>query len=492
MLMKNSIGLLCMLFSGAFIFSSCLGDDDDYDLYDDIAITYFELTYAELTLTTTSSEGEDSTYTDEYDDISYYPFSIDHINGLIYNEDSLPLNINAEKMLCTYSTKNNGYVLIENILGDSVELLTTTDTIDFRVSRYVQVYSSDYTAVRRYKITVNVRQEEEGQLKWKQYDDNSAFAAFTAINALKTTDKLLVIGYDGNTTQIYSSDIDDGNTWTLAGTEFAADLSHNVAARGDSLFILDGGALLASVDCGDSFETIAYLSGIDRLVGASTTEMHAIDSDGRVEVSYDGGLTWQKDSVGTDEDNYMTIQPENGVAYSASAFSESDSTDYVIMAVNGIESDSCVQMWRKLIEYSAGSEDSKWISLGVDDTYNFRLPKKDALSLFSYDGSLFAVTIGEIEETEEEEDDDDDDEEDDEDDEDDDEEEADTMRTKIYESRDGGITWKRGDEFAFTDAFDDTVIDIAGTSDGRGFAWFFCAGTGQIWRGYINGAEDVE
>ena len=142
--MRKYISTLCLLLSAAFILPSCMNEDEvSVTLYDDTAITGFHITSAKITRHTLSSKGEDSTFIITDETVSRFPFSIDHQRGEIYNVDSLPLGTDAEKLLCAYYTKNNGYVLIENVLNDSVKYFSTTDSTDFRVPRYVQVHASD-------------------------------------------------------------------------------------------------------------------------------------------------------------------------------------------------------------------------------------------------------------------------------------------------------------------------------------------------------------
>ena len=481
--MRNCTCLLSTLVIAAVMLTSCLGDDDDATLYDDVAITDFYLTYAEVTITTEASDGSDSTYTDEYDDIDDYIFRIDQVNNLIYNPDSLPINVDASRLLVTWATKNNAYVLIENIMGDSIKYLSTTDTLDFRVARYVKCYSSSFNYYKRYQINVNVRQEEEGQLKWTQYESNPTIASFYDIRAMRTSEKLIAIGYNGTVTKILTTDLTDGNTWTAATTTFDSNVCDNIAMVDDKLYVLDGTTLKVSEDVGDSFTDVTEPDNITRLIGASTTELYGVDEDCRMVVSTDGGYTWVTDSVGTDEEDYLMIQPTNGVAFNSSAYTQNDETDYVVIAINDQEGDTLTHCWRKIVMYGSDKEDGKWVTLGVDDTNHNRLKQLESLSIFKYNGSLFATGLEE-EVLDDDEDDDDEDS--------DEEEDEDGLVPGIYESRDGGITWKTSDLLSVDEDMDTSLRAIAGTSDGIGHAWFFCAGTGEVWRGYINNAEDAE
>ena len=99
--MSNKIGRACLLLMAALLFVSCLDDDytDDITLYDDNAITQFNLTTAKLTVHTTTSGGEDSTYVIHTETVADYPFYIDQLKGEIYNVDSLPKGIDKARSL---------------------------------------------------------------------------------------------------------------------------------------------------------------------------------------------------------------------------------------------------------------------------------------------------------------------------------------------------------------------------------------------------------
>ena len=88
------------LMASALLFASCLGSDnnEEYDFYDDAAISSFSLGTMSKTVFTLDSKGEDSMYVEEYKG-SEYKFSIDHVNGKIYNLDSLPYRTDVKKVI---------------------------------------------------------------------------------------------------------------------------------------------------------------------------------------------------------------------------------------------------------------------------------------------------------------------------------------------------------------------------------------------------------
>ena len=71
-----------------------------------------------------------------------------------------------------------------------------------------------------------------------------------------------------------------------------------------------------------------------------------------------------------------------------------DSTDYVMLAGNrSIEAypdDSTAVVWRKIVEYSNGSEQGKWVYLDQDSRNNYLLPRLAGLTVIAYGDSELA------------------------------------------------------------------------------------------------------
>ena len=460
--MRKYISTLCLLLSAAFILPSCMNEDEvSVTLYDDTAITGFHITSAKITRHTLSSKGEDSTFIITDETVSRFPFSIDHQRGEIYNVDSLPLGTDAEKLLCAYYTKNNGYVLIENVLNDSVKYFSTTDSTDFRVPRYVQVHASDNSSSRRYRITVNVRQEETGVSKWSRLPDCEYFKSMKGVRILADGNAVYAFGSDGTNTSVYACDITDGSVWTQRNVTLGADIYNNVAVRNDSLFILDGETVKVSADGGLSFADLAASTGLARLVGCGTTELHAIYATGEPAVSTDGGRTWAADRAEADNAADKVMLPAYAVSYDCSAFKYNDNTDYAVMAVTRNETDANPMVWRKIVEYGAGSMPGKWVNIGKDDSYRYPLPAMKSLCLFGFGGNQYAVGLKSVEDG------------------------GGTILSPIYESRDGGITWKANKKHTLPESIDNAATSVAAVTDMNGNIWIVCGGTGQVWRGKL-------
>ena len=157
----TAFGLMMILLVGV---TSCLGSDDDSgtEIYQDTAISAFTLGSMTRTLHTTSSTGEDSTYTATVTG-SRYKMTIDQQKGLVYNTDSLPLGTDVSRVLCTITTRNSGTVVLNlrthDGLKDSLVYYSSTDSLDLTKPLEVRIYNQAGSAFRTYTVKVGVRQQ---------------------------------------------------------------------------------------------------------------------------------------------------------------------------------------------------------------------------------------------------------------------------------------------------------------------------------------------
>lgn len=464
--MSKNISHLCLLFVAGIFLASCLNTSytDDVTLYDDVAITQFSITNANITVHTTDSLGEDSTYIDETQVVANYPFSIDQLNGEIFNVDSMPVGIDATKLLCSYSTKNNAFVMIENIARDSIRSLTTTDSIDFSVPRYLRAYASNGESYRLYKVTVNIHQETAGQFNWTQLADNSSIAALEGMRLVVMNGRLLLFGLEAGATSLYTSDVSDGNTWTREADTFGSDTYYNIAMKGDTLFLLDGTTLKASTD-GITFADVTDVDGVERLIGASTAELYGVGASDSILVSVDGGRTWQCDLLA----DAASDLPVRDLISCTEDYGYVDSTDYVMLLGNrDVEvypEDTTAHVWRKVVEYSYDSETNKWIYVEADSHNDYPLPRLSGLTVINYGNSKIAFGGAGIGACDEE------------------------AFANMYVSRDGGITWPASSTYTFPDDFDTSATAVAAAVDDDNYIWIVCGGTGQVWRAKLNSID---
>ncbi len=156
-----------MLLTMVTMMASCIKDSNtEVTLYNDAAITAFSLGTLSKTTYTTASDGTDSLITTSFDGKSF-TFSIDQVNRMIFNRDSLPLGTNVTKVVCNLSTRNNGVACyVDKEDKDKYYYYNSGDSIDFSTPREFLVYASDGNGSTKYIIKINVHQQEGNEFIW--------------------------------------------------------------------------------------------------------------------------------------------------------------------------------------------------------------------------------------------------------------------------------------------------------------------------------------
>ena len=190
--MRRFFPPLLLLMAAVTLLASCLNSDNEDVVYsDDVAITAFSIASAEMTVHTTSSKGEDSTYVTSNTSLSSYKFVIDQTKAEIYNVDSLPTNIDVKKILVNCSTKNNGIAVIRSIeKPDSASYVSSSDTIDFSEPRTICVYSASGKYSRDYVVKVNVHKQDGDEMVWQKAATSNELAALSSIRGFQLGDAL--------------------------------------------------------------------------------------------------------------------------------------------------------------------------------------------------------------------------------------------------------------------------------------------------------------
>lgn len=151
---------------------SCLGNDDDATVYDDVAVTSFTLGTLNRYVTKTTSAGNDTTYKVSYTG-SLYKMAIDHVGCRIFNNDSLPIGTDLKHVVCTLATRNSAVIAVKSLTSDSVFSYSSKDSLDFSVPRTFRIFSTDGKHYRDYTVTLSARQHEAGTLVWTSMTGSS-------------------------------------------------------------------------------------------------------------------------------------------------------------------------------------------------------------------------------------------------------------------------------------------------------------------------------
>ena len=460
--MRIHFRAICLLFAAAITAASCLNSDDDtVSYYDDAAITSFSLSSAKMTIHTTSSKGEDSTYVEVSTKVSNYNFIIDQLKGLIYNVDSLPVGTDPTKILCTYSTKNNSLAAIKSMTSDSLAYFSTSDSIDFSKPRTVTVYSSSGLAKKDYTISVNIHKEKADTFKWKQYPDCQFAKTAKGLKSFYLNGSIVLLAANGENTSVYSLDAANGRQFSSLNTTLATDAWKNALVKGNTLYVLDGKSLKKSAD-GQNYDTILDNAPVQRLIAASTEEIYGLDGDNNIMVSKDNGLTWNADQMDSDS----KFVPTDDVSYICIPFKYSANSDYVLMAGNNAKastaSDSTAYVWSKTIDKSVDYKENKWTYYNYDSNSKATLKSLNGLTLVCHGNYILALGgkgLGGCKAA---------------------------AYSAIYTSLDNGLTWKKNDTIVYPYGFDRNITAMAVCTDNDNYIWMVCNNTGQVWKGRLN------
>lgn len=472
---KTTYLLIAMLL-GAL--ASCTkADETTVTLYDDAAITSFTLGNLNRYV-----NGVKTTFAG-----SDYLFHIDQVNRTIYNTDSLPLGTDITKVVCLISTYNNGSPFLVSEDGTYMTYYTGVDSVDFTTPRVFCVASSSNKGITDYTVKVNVHKKDPDVFEWQKMAD---VPVMTGLRALTFNNRIYVFGNEGGATKAYYTE--DGHSWTPATLPALtdADAWGNAVANLDSLYIMDGAKIYRSADASTWVTDDSKLPDgitLKGLLGASSTEVYAIDTNGSLITKYcDGQLPLWIEAKDETESSFDAL-PTKDFTMVSYPLNLSDSTDYVLMAGNKQTGDAWSgQLWRRIVDYSEtgiislleeyittlieGKDDypewiRKWTYVDRADDHRYELPALENIQLVRYDDVLLAFGGKDLNDTT-----------------------VDALRT-IYTSRDNGITWKTS-TFSMppTDGnatFNSAATSFSAVADGH-YIWIVCAGTGEVWRGLLN------
>ncbi len=475
--MKKHCIALCMMIWVVGALVSCVNnDDEEATLYDDTAITAFSLTSGTQYKHTLSSKGEDSVYTVSANTIlANCVFSIDHYTGEITNKDSLPAGIDASKLLCSVSTYHNGVpYLVPTEAGPEV-VLQTTDTISFLSERQIRVVSTNGQNSRTYTVKVNIHKEEGDEFTWRRMGVLEPLKDAELVESALLGDRLLVFALKGNSTEVYAMTAETPDTWTQLQAGLTAQaISSKGVVRGDTLFVADAGKVMYSLD-GEHYETLATTDVPVAILGKSTCELYGQSAEGLPMVSTDGGRTWTADAIAVtdsnNEEQLKALLPTHDMDFTCIPHPALDSADYVLMAgnrnpdmsdTNPYKDDCYGKVWRKVADYGINARPGQWVCMNETEERPRQLPRMDNLQIFGYDDTFLALGgegIGP---------------------------EAQPAYSTIYESRDGGLTWKESSRCTWPDGMDKGLRMLSVSVDSYNNVWFVCSGTGEVWKGRLN------
>lgn len=184
--MKDKIALLLL---GIFVicFSSCLGNDDEstYIPSGDAQVYYFHL------------------QNDSIPALDSVKFTIDQLNGTIYNPDSMAYGtVIDEKAVCTFTTRGvAGIQVKQTALADTLSWWNTTDSLDFTKPVEFIVTPMDGIHKKPYTAWINIHTVNPDSMTWDLL--TSDFFGVTDVTGENTSSLGVVADRSDNGTVVY-------------------------------------------------------------------------------------------------------------------------------------------------------------------------------------------------------------------------------------------------------------------------------------------------
>ena len=449
--MKRNIATVILVVAMTMMCASCLDrrSNEEYNFYGDAAITSFSLgTVNQYLIGIRKSTGvKDSIYKQTYAG-SNYIFNIDHVNGLIFNADSLPYGTDPAHILATITAKNSGTVLLKDYLDEDFYYYSSSDSIDFTGPLTIRVNSQSGENQRDYTVKVNVHQQEGDVFNWTTMGTVAELAVAPTFNIRAAADDIYALVPTTALDRTFVYDLKkklDGAAPTVY--ELGAEAYKNAAAFNGKLYVLDGQQMKVFED-GNLVLTQTADAQVKRLLGAGETELYALSDGGKFLSSVDNGVTW-KEEIFNDDKSLLPTVDLNFFSYDVET---NEGMEQVVLAgyVTGINR---MMVWSKLFEVNT---QAAWTYVDLAGDYRYAAPKLTGLTVLPYGDEDIAIGV-----------------------------KADGTYSNFMVSTDGGITWHASSQYAYPTGFNKSKSVFSATTDSNYYIWLV-DNTGQVWRGRLN------
>ena len=224
-----------------FLMTSCLGGDDEV-IIDDWILGNAQI--SSFILVNDSIAG-----------LSNVRFTIDQLNGKIYNKDSMPYGtVIDEKVLCklTFDSQLDvASIMFVNIeKNDTVFWAgTDADSIDFSSPVEMTIMPFDGVSTKKYEAKINIHQVNPESMVWQKYSDLFSGKKYNDMKVISFRDSYYMYVTESGVYRLFVSDKEKINNWkeiTLSGFPEKAVLSQITENEGELYIITEDGALYNS------------------------------------------------------------------------------------------------------------------------------------------------------------------------------------------------------------------------------------------------------
>ena len=241
----------------AFVFSSCLGTNDEVQVSSNDA-HFISLKFSKNDSVPNLEKAVFSIY---YDELSG--------DSVIVNLDSLPFQTRIDSVIprFVFASTSTAYLVYKDIDGnDSLYTLniTGTDTIDFTVPMRVRNISLDKKNTLEYGIKVNVHQVEPELYVWKQLSDgllNNNYASNQ--HALSFNNTIYCYLNTGVNNYLYTAPMSDYANWTnrsdmLTGLPTSSITLRHMQVFNNTLYLFSDNNKIYSSSNGETWSGVQF------------------------------------------------------------------------------------------------------------------------------------------------------------------------------------------------------------------------------------------
>ncbi len=218
------------------LFTSCLGSsDDNFEYSPDAQIYSFSM----------SSRG------DTLNLLNTTAFTIDQVNGKIFNKDPMPYLFHVDSVVLNISSSStlNPFSQVVLTLSDESDnpfYWSASDSVAINRLKKITTIAPDGQSTKEYSFQLNIYQEDPYVLAWEEKADYSSVPSVPPVNQIadqKTIafNQQFITYYKTETTIGAVSTNNDGTSWnpvTLTGLPATAQLK-SLLAMGQGAYVLD-------------------------------------------------------------------------------------------------------------------------------------------------------------------------------------------------------------------------------------------------------------
>ena len=444
------LNILASLFITACAITSCLDEGNmDYVLSSNAAIKKFGIKDSIITNYKTVLNGVDTTLSAVVVGKDY-PFTIDQVEGRIYNADSLPKGTDISKVVIDMTIE--AYNVMIQAETDSV--WQPEDSLNFEKPIVFKLYSQTGLHGKTYTAQINVHQQDPEEMTWTQMAGN--FPRLQAQKAIYLNGNVYVFAEQENQVAMTMTAANNGKEWTaLQNLDIPTKADYaSVLAWNNYLYIIAEDGLYTSAN-GLNWEKVNTSQNLARLLAAiDGKKLIAADAEGHYMESTDG-MEWKV---------YESLPegfPKAHTAFESYALdTNEDINRVVLLECNEEKTDSVTTAWMQL------DTDNDWSEI-MSEKAIYACPRLENAAMIRYNGKLY--TFGGPGRRSS----------------------ALAAFDKLFCSEDNGITWKIVNEsILFPEDFESKYEAAHGnysyTVDDNHFIWIMWGETGEVWKGRLN------